>query len=180
MNGATQKPQSPKPVKVERGLPNGTTSPKSTKVEQGLPNGSASKPQSPKSIKVERGLASRVANLHVSNRDHQPANSPKPRTTESSTLLGRATKWLEATNNAFDRKFRPPPSSASAVSSFHRARNAFASKNTIAERKLIFTRVDSGSDLQQAIPGFRWRVLPSSTTESRGSNSSSGGGSGAT
>ncbi|VDK34386.1 unnamed protein product [Taenia asiatica] len=107
-------------------------------------------------VKPEKSLISRLADLQVNGESSSHKSS-------CDTILGRASKWLEATNNALDKKFRPA-SNAATTSSFHRARNAFISKNTLAERKLVFTRVRLAGDMDQALPGFRWRVLPTTNT----------------
>lgn len=107
-------------------------------------------------VKSERSLISRLTDLQVNG---EPSN----RKSNYDSILGRASKWLEATNNALDKKFRPA-SNAATTSSFHRARNAFVSKNSLAERKLVFTRVRLAGDMDQALPGFRWRVLPTNNT----------------
>ncbi|VDM33023.1 unnamed protein product [Hydatigera taeniaeformis] len=106
--------------------------------------------------KQEKSLISRLTDLQVNG-------EPNGRKSSCDSILGRASKWLEATNNALDKKFRPA-SNAATVSSFHRARNAFITKNNLAERKLVFTRVRLAGDMDQALPGFRWRVLPSTNT----------------
>ncbi|KAL5104553.1 Death-associated protein kinase 2 [Taenia crassiceps] len=107
-------------------------------------------------VKAEKSLISRLTDLQVNGE----ASSRK---SSYDSILGRASKWLEATNNALDKKFRPA-SNAATASSFHRARNAFISKNALAERKLVFTRVRLAGDMDQALPGFRWRVLPTTNS----------------
>ncbi|KAM7537981.1 hypothetical protein Aperf_G00000078112 [Anoplocephala perfoliata] len=117
-----------------------------------------SKEPSRKPSRPEAGLPSQMADLQVSN-------TPINRKSSGDSIFGRASKWLEATNNAFDKKFRPTSTSNSATSnSFHRARNAFINKNSLAERKLVFTRVRLAGDMDQALPGFKWRVLPAPST----------------
>nr|CUU98573.1 hypothetical transcript [Hymenolepis microstoma] len=119
-----------------------------TKQSVSTPKESPRRPSRP-----EAGLISKLGDLQLSN-------EPTIRKTSGDSIFGRASKWLEATNNAFDKKFRPISTSSAVTStSFHRARNAFINKNTIAERKIVFTRVRGDND--QGLPGFKWRVLPS-------------------
>lgn len=111
-----------------------------------------------KPSRSETGFLSQLADLQISN-------EPTSRKSGGDSIFGRASKWLEATNSAFDKKFRPiSTSSASTSNSFHRARNAFINKNSLAERKLVFTRVRLAGDMDQALPGFKWRVLPATST----------------
>ncbi|VDD77953.1 unnamed protein product [Mesocestoides corti] len=115
-------------------------------------------------VVAEKRLGSRMSELQIAT----DKTSSKAFHVGSESLFERASKWLEATNSAFDRKFRPASATTtttlSTSNSFHRARNAFINKNTLAERKMVFTRVKNGGDLEQAIPGFRWRVIPGTTT----------------
>ncbi|EUB58820.1 Death-associated protein kinase 2 [Echinococcus granulosus] len=119
-------------------------------------NGSATKEAAPTPIKSEKSIISRLADLQVNG-------EPSTHKSNCDSIFGRASKWLEATNNALDKKFRPT-SNAATSSSFHRARNAFISKNALAERKLVFTRVRLAGDMDHALPGFKWRVLPTTST----------------
>ncbi|CDS39792.1 death associated protein kinase 1 [Echinococcus multilocularis] len=119
-------------------------------------NGSATKEAAPTPVKSEKSIISRLADLQVNG-------EPSTHKSNCDSIFGRASKWLEATNNALDKKFRPT-SNAATSSSFHRARNAFISKNALAERKLVFTRVRLAGDMDHALPGFKWRVLPTTST----------------
>ena len=105
----------------------------------------------------EKYLSSRLSNMQVTSEQTN-------RKILSESIFGRASKWLEATNSAFDKKFCPIATSTAVTSnSFQRARNAFVNRNSLAERKLVFTRVQLAEDMEQALPGFKWRVVPNTT-----------------